>query len=47
MGVFAVSASLRGVHVLLRIFRGVQGFGAFVRKIERPPPSMAVFDTSP
>ena len=34
-----VSVSLREVHVLLRISRGGEGFAAFGRKFEGPPPS--------
>ena len=45
-GVLNVALSLRGVHVLLRIFRGLQGFAAFGRKFEGPPP-LGVFDTFP
>ena len=37
----------RGVHVLLRIFRGGQGFSAFDRIFEGPPPPPDVFDTFP
>ena len=33
-GVLNVALSLRGVHVLLRIFRGGQGFTAFVRQFQ-------------
>ena len=37
-GVWNVALSWRGVHVLLRIFRGGQGFAAVGRKFERPRP---------
>ena len=47
-GVLNVSLNLRGagVHVLLRSFRGGQGFAAFGRKFEGPPP-LGVFDIFP
>ena len=38
-GVLNVALSLRGLQVLLRTSRGGQGFAAFGRKFERPPPS--------
>ena len=44
-GVLTVADSLRGVHVRQRIFRGGQGFAAFGRKFEGPPPPLDVFDT--
>ena len=37
-GVFNVALSLLGVHVLLRIFRGGQGFALFGLKFEGLPP---------
>ena len=37
----------RGVYILCPNFRGGQGFVAFGRDFEMPPPPQGVFDTFP